>query len=50
MREWTAPPEYVRAAIEMEAPDDTEEFPGKKLALADSLGDVPSVEDEFIFA
>ena len=54
--EWVAPPEYVRAAINAEAPDDDEEFPGEQNAVTASMQDVapPMVaaeerSDEFIF-
>ena len=44
--EWQAPPDYVRAAINMAAPEDGEEFPGLNLAIAASIDDVPPVPDD----
>jgi hypothetical protein len=48
--ELVAPRDYVRTTIKMEAPDDLEEFPDEKLALAASLDDVPPVDMEFALA
>ena len=48
MREWTVSPEYVQAAINMEAPDDSEEFPGEKIVIEASLNGVLLAQDDYV--
>ena len=44
--EWQAPPEYVRAAARMEAPADSEESPGERIAIEASYNEVLPAPDD----